>query len=91
MPEYTFTLGDVNYRPGLYFSWIIRAASEEEAVRSSRQLFEGDEPLELGHDEEDGNFYGLVLRANPDEIGPENIIDIHDPVNTSPDSRLQGR
>ena len=91
MPEYTFTLGDVNHTPGLYLSWIVEAGSEEEAVTLSREFFGADDPAEVGHHEDTDNFYGIILRADPDEIGPENIIDVFERPDASPDSRLQGR
>lgn len=80
--EYTFRLGDVSHDPGLYLSWLVRASSDAEAVEISRRFFAetsqpGDPELAVEPVADGAAVCGFILRADPDRISTENIIDRH--------------
>lgn len=82
MAEYTFALGDVKRSP--YLSWVVEAGSEGEAIRLCRDAFANDESVEVSPDDEGCSFEYFILRADPERIGPQNIIDIYDPEPAEP-------
>jgi hypothetical protein len=88
---YVFRIGDVDSGDGVYFSWLIDAASEEEAVRRSKEAMAdsadgGGEPLYIEtngsptpeSDEDREKVHAGVLRVNPDRITAANIVESYE-------------
>lgn len=84
---YVFAVGGVDSGDGVYFSWLVDAASETEAVERSREALAlsvdgGGEPLfvetsgspSAEADEDRSKMHAGVLRVDPERVTARNII-----------------
>ncbi|MDP9439584.1 MAG: hypothetical protein M3P49_12730 [Actinomycetota bacterium] len=61
---------------GSVIGWLVEAATEEEAVETSRVAFErmvDDAGIYVGETEETPGIFGLFLKVDPDEITTANV------------------
>lgn len=74
MTAYTFSLGDIRSKDGLYLTWTTFAVDEDDAVEVAKRVVR-----EIRDDDGGIEVYGIVdcrVFIDPDQITSQNIIDI---------------